>query len=85
MLVSFVVWLLIGALAGWLAGLIVQGGGFGFLANAVLGIVGAAVAGLVLPKFGFPFGAGFIGETIRAVIGAVIVLVLLSLVPRLMR
>lgn len=85
MLVAWIVWVLTGAVAGWLAGLIVRGGGFGFLANAVLGIVGAAVAGLVLPRFGFPLGTGIVGETIRAMIGAVIVLVLLSIVPRLLR
>ena len=85
MLVGFVVWILIGALAGWLAGLIVKGGGFGIVANAVIGIVGAALAGLVLPRFGFPFGSGFIGETIRAVIGSVMLLILLSLVPLMRR
>ena len=85
MLMGFVVWILVGAIAGWLAGLLVHGGGFGFIANAVLGIVGAAVAGFVLPRLGFFLGHGLIGEILRAAIGAVIVLVVLSLIPRLQR
>lgn len=85
MLIGFVVWILVGAIAGWLAGLVVRGGGFGFLVNAVLGIVGAAVAGFVLPRLGVFFGHGLIGEILRAAIGAVIVLVVLSLVPKLQR
>lgn len=85
MLMGFVVWILVGAVAGWLAGLLVRGGGFGFIANAVLGIVGAAVAGFVLPRLGFVFGHGLFGEVLRAAVGAVIVLVVLSLVPKLQR
>ncbi len=85
MLMGFVVWILVGAVAGWLAGLLVRGGGFGFVANAVLGIVGAAVAGYVLPRLGFILGHGLVGEVIRAAIGAIIVLVVLSLIPKLQR
>ena len=73
----------VGAVAGWLAGLLVRGGGFGFLVNAVVGIVGAAIAGYVLPHLGVAVGVGLVGELIRATIGAVILLVVLSLVPRL--
>jgi uncharacterized membrane protein YeaQ/YmgE (transglycosylase-associated protein family) len=78
-------WIIVGAIAGWLAGLLVRGGGFGFLGNVVVGIVGAVVAGLVLPRLGIWVGGGFIREIFHATIGAVIVLVLLSLVPRLTR
>ena len=77
--------MLVGALAGWLAGLIVHGGGFGFLANMIVGIVGAAIAGFVLPRMGYLLGHGLVGELIRATIGAIILLVVLSLVPRLRR
>jgi uncharacterized membrane protein YeaQ/YmgE (transglycosylase-associated protein family) len=85
MIVGFIVWILVGAVAGWLAGLVVKGGGFGFFANAVLGIVGAAVAGYVLPRLGFFLGHGLIGQILHAAIGSVIILVILSLVPRLSR
>lgn len=82
-MIGFIVWILVGAIAGWLAGLLVKGGGFGFLVNAVLGIVGAAVASYVLPRLGLFIGGGLIGQIIHAAIGAVIVLVILSLVKRL--
>ncbi len=78
-------WILVGAIAGWLAGLLVRGGGFGFLTNVVVGIAGAAIAGFVLPRLGFWVGGGFFREIFHATIGAVILLVLLSLVPRLGR
>jgi uncharacterized membrane protein YeaQ/YmgE (transglycosylase-associated protein family) len=84
-MIGFIVWIVVGAVAGWLAGLVVRGGGFGFLVNAVLGIVGAAVAGFVLPRLGFYLGGGLVGEILRSAIGAVIVLVILSIVPKLQR
>lgn len=84
-MIGFIVWIVVGAIAGWLAGLVVRGGGFGFLANAVLGIVGAAVAGFVLPRLGFYLGGGLIGEILRSAIGAAIILVILSIVPKLAR
>lgn len=84
-MIGFIVWIVVGAIAGWLAGLLVRGGGFGFLANAVLGIVGAAVAGFVLPRLGFYLGGGLIGEILRSAIGAAIILVILSIVPKLAR
>ena len=84
-MIGFIIWIVVGAVAGWLAGLLVRGGGFGFLVNAVLGIVGAAVAGFVLPRIGFYLGGGLIGEILRSAIGAIIVLVILSIVPKLQR
>ena len=85
-MMGLIVWILVGAIAGWLAGLLVRGGGFGFLANAVLGIIGAAVAGWVLPQIGvFSIGHGLVGQIVHAMIGAVIVLVGLSLLQRISR
>lgn len=74
--------LLIGAIAGWLAGLIVRGAGFGLLGNIVIGIIGALVAGWVLPRLGVSLGVGAIRDIVNATIGAVIVLVILSLIRR---
>jgi uncharacterized membrane protein YeaQ/YmgE (transglycosylase-associated protein family) len=74
--------LLIGAIAGWLAGLIVRGAGFGLLGNIVIGIIGALVAGWLLPRLGVSLGVGAIRDIINATIGAVIVLVILSLIRR---
>jgi uncharacterized membrane protein YeaQ/YmgE (transglycosylase-associated protein family) len=74
--------LLIGAIAGWLAGLIVRGAGFGLLGNIVIGIIGALVAGWLLPRIGVSLGVGTIRDIVNATIGAVVVLVILSLIRR---
>jgi uncharacterized membrane protein YeaQ/YmgE (transglycosylase-associated protein family) len=79
---SIIVWLIVGAIAGWLAGLIVKGGGFGLLGNIVVGIVGAVVAGWLLPYLGITLGGGIIAAIIHSAIGAVIVLVIISMVKR---
>ena len=74
--------LVIGAIAGWLAGLIVRGAGFGLIGNIVVGIIGALVAGWLLPRLGVVLASGTLGQIIDATVGAVIVLVILSLVRR---
>jgi len=79
---SLLIILLVGAIAGWLAGVIVKGYGFGLLGNIVVGIVGALLAGLLLPQLGISIGAGLIGSIIHATIGAVILLLLLRLIRR---
>jgi uncharacterized membrane protein YeaQ/YmgE (transglycosylase-associated protein family) len=78
----FIVWLIVGAIAGWLAGLIVKGGGFGLLGNIVIGIIGAVVAGWLLPALGIHLGTGIIAAIIDSAIGGVIVLVVISLIKR---
>ena len=79
---SIVIFLLVGAIAGWLAGQLMKGAGFGLIGNIVVGIVGAFVAGLVFPAVGFPMGGGIVGSIISATIGAVILLFLIKLVKR---
>ncbi|UGV25702.1 GlsB/YeaQ/YmgE family stress response membrane protein [Rhodopseudomonas boonkerdii] len=74
--------LVIGAIAGWLAGLIVRGAGFGLLGNIVVGIIGALVAGWLLPKLNVTLATGTLGSILDATVGAVIVLVVLSLIRR---
>jgi len=78
-LVSILVFLAIGALAGWLAGLIFKGGGFGLLWNIIIGIVGGVIGGWL---FGGFFGEGWIGGIITAVIGAIILLWIASLINK---
>jgi uncharacterized membrane protein YeaQ/YmgE (transglycosylase-associated protein family) len=78
----FIVWIIIGALAGWIAGLIVQGTGFGLIGDIVIGIVGAFIAGWLLPLVGFHVGTHFISAIVDAVIGAVIFLVIIGAVKR---
>lgn len=77
---SLLVFLIIGAIAGWLAGLIVKGYGFGLLGNIVVGIVGAFIAGWLFPMLGVSLGSGIVAAIIHAAIGAVILLVLIRLV-----
>ena len=75
-----IVWfLVIGALAGWLAGLLMRGGGFGIIGNIVVGIIGAMVAGFLIPKVGFSFGEGTLGAILNSAAGAVLVLVVVGL------
>ena len=76
--------LMIGAIAGWLAGLIVKGAGFGLVGNIIIGIVGAFVAAWLLPTIsvGFSTGSPIVTSILYATIGAVIVLVIASLIRR---
>jgi uncharacterized membrane protein YeaQ/YmgE (transglycosylase-associated protein family) len=77
-----IIWLVIGAIAGWLAGQIVKGGGFGLVGDIVVGIVGSVIAGWLLPRVGLYIGGGFIADVINAAIGAVVLLLVVRLVKR---
>jgi len=79
---GLIAWLIIGALAGWLAGLLVKGGGFGLFVDIVVGVVGAFIGGWLAGVLHISFGHGWIGSIITAVIGAVILLFLLRLIRR---
>ncbi|OLP55052.1 hypothetical protein BJF92_16775 [Rhizobium rhizosphaerae] len=79
---SILIFLLIGAVAGWLAGLIVAGGGFGLLGNIVVGIIGAFIAGLLFPSLGFRLGGGVLAAIVHATLGAVILLALIRVLKR---
>jgi uncharacterized membrane protein YeaQ/YmgE (transglycosylase-associated protein family) len=82
MVESFIIWIIVGAIAGWLAGMVVKGGGFGLIGDIVVGIVGAVIAGWLLPQLGIVIGSGFVAAVIDAFIGAVILLVIIKLVKR---
>lgn len=79
---SIIIWLIVGAIAGWLAGMVVKGGGFGLIGDIVVGIVGGLIAGWLLPRLGIYIGSGFIAAVIDSFIGAVILLLILRLVKR---
>jgi uncharacterized membrane protein YeaQ/YmgE (transglycosylase-associated protein family) len=66
--------ILIGALAGFLAGKLMKGGGFGFLMNMILGIIGGAVGGWLFGALGVTIMDGIVGDLIEGVIGAVVIL-----------
>jgi uncharacterized membrane protein YeaQ/YmgE (transglycosylase-associated protein family) len=79
---SLIIFLIVGAVAGWLAGLIVKGFGFGLIGNIIVGIIGALIAGWLLPRIGIVIGGGFVAAVINALIGAVILLLVIRLVKR---
>jgi uncharacterized membrane protein YeaQ/YmgE (transglycosylase-associated protein family) len=75
-------WIVIGAVAGFLASVLVRGGSLGLVGNIVVGIVGAVVAGWLLPVLGVSLGAGILGAILAATIGAVVVLAVIRVVAR---
>ena len=79
---ALIIILIVGAVAGWLAGLIVKGVGFGLIGNIVVGIVGAFIAAWLLPRIGIVIGSGMSCRDHHATIGAVIVLVIIGLIKR---
>ncbi|MCM2451246.1 GlsB/YeaQ/YmgE family stress response membrane protein [Agrobacterium vitis] len=76
------VFLLVGALAGWLAGLVVRGGGVGLIGDILVGIIGAFIAGWLFPRLGFSLGTGIVRAIGNATVGAIVLLLLLRLVRR---
>ena len=76
---SIIMVLVIGALAGWLAGKITKGKGFGIAGNIVVGIIGAIVGGFMFSLLGVTAG-GFIGSVITATVGAVALLFIINLI-----
>lgn len=78
---NLIIFLLIGALAGWLAGVVMKGRGFGVIVNIVVGVIGAFFGGWLLPRLGVSFG-GDVGLFITAFIGAVILLAIIGLIKR---
>ena len=79
---SLIIWLIVGGVAGWLAGMVVKGGGFGLIGDIIVGIVGGLIAGWLLPQLGIAIGGGLLGAIINAFIGAVILLVIIRLIKR---
>jgi uncharacterized membrane protein YeaQ/YmgE (transglycosylase-associated protein family) len=79
---GIIAWLIIGAIAGWLAGVLVKGGGFGLIVDIIVGIIGAFIGGWLAGVLHISLGGGWIGSIITAVIGAVILLFLVRLVRR---
>jgi uncharacterized membrane protein YeaQ/YmgE (transglycosylase-associated protein family) len=77
---SIVVILLVGLIAGWLAGEIVFGGGFGLIGDIAIGIVGAFIGSWMLPRLGVHIGGGLVNHIIVATIGAVVLLVVLGFI-----
>jgi len=79
---SILVWILIGAIAGWLAGTLVKGGGYGLIGDIVVGIIGAFIGGWLAGQLGIAVGGGLIASIVTATGGAVVLLLILRLIRR---
>ena len=80
---GIIIWLIVGAIAGWLAGQVVKGGGFGLIGDIIVGIIGALIAGWLLPMIHFPtFSPWWANAILDAFIGAVILLIILRIIKR---
>jgi len=80
-LTSLLIFLAIGAVAGWLAGLLMRGGGFGLLGNIVVGIIGAFIGGWLFGLIGIAAG-GLIGSIVTATAGAVVLLFVVGVLKK---
>jgi uncharacterized membrane protein YeaQ/YmgE (transglycosylase-associated protein family) len=79
---ALIIWLIVGGVAGWLAGMVVKGGGYGLIGDIIVGIIGGFIAGWLLPQLGIVIGGGIVAAIIDAFIGAVILLIVLRLIKR---
>lgn len=79
---EFVWFILIGLVAGWLAGQLVKGGGFGVIGDIVVGVLGALVGGVLFRSLGVSAGGSLLGSIIVATIGAVVLIFILRLIKR---
>ena len=79
---EFVWFIIIGLVAGWLAGVVMKGGGYGVVGDIVVGILGALLGGWLFSKMGVSAGGGLVGAIIVAFIGAVVLIFLLRLIKR---
>jgi uncharacterized membrane protein YeaQ/YmgE (transglycosylase-associated protein family) len=79
---GFIAWIVVGLIAGWLAGQVMKGGGYGVLVDIILGILGGIVGGWVFGLLGIWPGGGMIGSIIVAFIGAVILVGITRLIKR---
>jgi len=79
---GIIFWLIIGGIAGWIAGSLVKGGGFGLIGDIVVGIIGALVGGWLAGVLGINIGGGLIASLITATIGAALLIFVLRMVRR---
>ncbi|MGZ5823565.1 MAG: GlsB/YeaQ/YmgE family stress response membrane protein [Hyphomicrobium sp.] len=79
---SLIILLIVGAIAGWLAGTIVKGYGFGLIGNIIVGVIGAFIGGWLFPSLGLWDLPGIVGVIVSATLGAIILLVIIGLIRR---
>ncbi len=76
---SWIGWIIVGGIAGWLAGNLMKGGGFGVIVNVLLGIVGSVIGGWLFGLLGITVVSGFIGSLASATVGAIVLLAIVGL------
>jgi uncharacterized membrane protein YeaQ/YmgE (transglycosylase-associated protein family) len=79
---GIIAWLIIGVVAGWLAGMLVKGGGFGLIGDIVVGVIGAFIGGWLAGLLHIHIGSGLISSIITATVGAVLLIFVLRMVRR---
>ena len=79
---SLLVILAVGLIAGWLAGKIVRGAGYGLIGDIAIGLIGAFIGDWLLPQLGIHLGSGMISLTVNATVGAIVLLLIVSLLSR---
>jgi uncharacterized membrane protein YeaQ/YmgE (transglycosylase-associated protein family) len=79
---GLLIWLVIGAVAGWLAGTLVKGGGFGLVGDIIVGIVGAFVGGFLAGALHISIGSGIVSSILTATVGAVLLILLVRMIKR---
>ncbi len=77
---SIILWIVIGIIAGWLAGKIMKGKGFGLIGDLIIGVIGAFLGGWLFGLLHISLGAGIIGSLITAVVGALVLLFVVRLI-----
>jgi uncharacterized membrane protein YeaQ/YmgE (transglycosylase-associated protein family) len=77
---SLIVIIIVGIVAGWLAGNIVRGGGYGLVGDLIIGIVGAFIGDRLLPRLGIHLGSGMVALVVNATLGAIVLLLILRLI-----
>ena len=79
---GFLYWIIVGLIAGWLAGVVMKGGGYGVLIDIILGIVGGVVGGWLFDALGIFPGGGLVGSIIVAFVGAVVLVAITRMLRR---
>jgi uncharacterized membrane protein YeaQ/YmgE (transglycosylase-associated protein family) len=77
---SLIVIILVGVIAGWLAGNIVSGGGYGLIGDLIVGVIGAFIGDRLLPRLGIHLGTGMVALVVNATLGAIVLLIILRLI-----
>ena len=79
---GIIVWLIIGAIAGWLAGTLLRGGGFGLIGDIIVGIIGAVLGGWLAGVLGLHIASGMVSAIITATVGAIILILIVRAIKR---